>query len=599
MKKTPRTAQEWVLWLEMGTGARWVRLAAVLVGGLVLSLIVAWKQFHGPGSEAVLLQADVGRQLARGAGFTTQVNYPQSVAVLKERGTAFDPRHPLPELHQAPLYSMVIGAGLWVLPATTREGLFAKAPAPPDGFAADYFLLGLNLGLLWLAAWLTYDLGRRLFEPRVGWVAALGVMLSVPLWRHTVAVNGLPLLMVLALLAFRLWWELERALAETRREALAWVAGLGAVSGLLFLTEYAAGALVLVVLVYVGVRFPAARRWPAVAVVVAAFLLVTGPWLGRNLALTGSPVALAVQNVALKAGDSTAEPDRVVATLSAEFLRVDLNKLGNKTLTSLKETVTSRLWSGGALWFTAFFVTGWLYAFRHPGVDRLRWVFTATLGALVVVQAVCNSGASERLPVYYLSPLIILFGTAFFFLLVSSSPVLSAWPRLAAAALLCLQAVPLAHDALEPRRLHFNYPPYFPGLFQGLRQELERRGAQDRFSVMADVPAGAAWYGDQRVWAQPDRLRDLFAVTLEEDIGLLLLTPRSLERPFFADLALAQANAINRRSIGVERFGDWSRIYAGLAKGVLPGDFPLQAPQQVSDNLYVLMNPTLPRPLQK
>ena len=34
--KTPRTVQEWIHWLEMGPGARWVRRAAVLVGGLAL-----------------------------------------------------------------------------------------------------------------------------------------------------------------------------------------------------------------------------------------------------------------------------------------------------------------------------------------------------------------------------------------------------------------------------------------------------------------------------------------------------------------------------------------------------------------------------------
>ena len=49
--KLPRTAQAWIHWLEMGEGARWVRLAAILTGGLVLSLVVAWKQFLGPASE--------------------------------------------------------------------------------------------------------------------------------------------------------------------------------------------------------------------------------------------------------------------------------------------------------------------------------------------------------------------------------------------------------------------------------------------------------------------------------------------------------------------------------------------------------------------
>ncbi|MSU69730.1 MAG: hypothetical protein EXS39_02925 [Opitutaceae bacterium] len=90
----PRTGQEFVHWLEIGAGARWIRRGAVLFGGLVLSLLVAWKQFHGPLTEGTLLQADLGRQLAGGAGFTTLVNYPQTSAVLAAHGTRFDPRPP-------------------------------------------------------------------------------------------------------------------------------------------------------------------------------------------------------------------------------------------------------------------------------------------------------------------------------------------------------------------------------------------------------------------------------------------------------------------------------------------------------------------------
>ncbi len=64
----------------------------MLAGTLALSLLVAWKQFHGPTSEATLVQADMGRQLARGEGFTTLVNYPQTAAVLQRRGVRFDPQ---------------------------------------------------------------------------------------------------------------------------------------------------------------------------------------------------------------------------------------------------------------------------------------------------------------------------------------------------------------------------------------------------------------------------------------------------------------------------------------------------------------------------
>jgi hypothetical protein len=162
-----------------------------------------------------------------------------------------------------------------------------------------------------------------------------------------------------------------------------------------------------------------------------------------------------------------------------------------------------------------------------------------------------------------------------------------------AGALLLAQALPLAHDALEPRRLHFQYPPYFPGLFMGMRHELEHRDHVGRFGVMADVPAGVAWYGRQRVWAQPVKLRDFYAITLEQPIGELLLTPKTLDRPFFSELAARpiEPNALNR---GPNIFGEWGRIYGGLLTGALPPEFPLRAPQKLAENLYVMLNPALP-----
>jgi len=591
----PRTAQEFIHWLEAGDGARWIRLGAVLALTLALSLLVAWKQFHGPLTETTLVQADMGRQLARGEGFTTLVNYPQTAAFLQARGMKFDPTKPYPELHHAPLYSLLIGGVLWVLPAAQRDKLFAESPVPPDGCAADYLLLAVNLGLLWLATWLTYDLGRRMFEPRAGWLAALALLFSVPIWQQTVALNGLPLMMVLALLAFTLWHRAETTEGQVPYAALGL---LGIHCGLLFLSEYSAGALVLVALVYAGWRFSAGARWFAVAAVAAGFLLVSGPWLVRNIALTGSPVGLALQNVALKAGDSTAEPAVARAALTSTLPPIDLNKLGNKTLTSLQENLKARIWSGGAMWLAAFFIAGTLYAFRSEAANRLRWLFVASLGVSLVSQAVFTSGESDRWVAVWLAPLIMIFGAGFFFVLLGSNASLAQWPRAVTTAVLVAQALPLLHDALEPRRLHFQYPPYLPGLFQGMRRELAQRGVTERYGLMADVPAGVAWYGQTRVWAQPPRLRDFYEITLIQPIGELLLTPRTLDRPFFSEL---NAKPLNPGSLSAlsNRFGEWGEIYAGLLTGRFPGEFPLQQPTKLMENLYVLVNATMPPPRGK
>jgi len=400
--------------------------------------------------------------------------------------------------------------------------------------------------------------------------------------------------MVLALLAFWILARIEGEEGAAVQLAPGWLAALGAVCGLLFLAEYSAGALVLVALGHVAWRFAGRARWTAFALVVAGFAVVTAPWVARNLALTGHPVALAAQNLALKSGDATAEPANQRALLTATLPEADLNKLGNKALTYLQENLKSRLWSGGGMWLTAFFVAGWLYVFRSATANRLRWTFTAAFAVLLVAQAVFNSGESERLVACWLAPLVMIFGAGFFFVLLGSNAVLGSWPRACAVALVVAQALPLVHDALEPRRLHFNYPPYFPGLFMGMRLELERRDNAGRFGVMADVPAGVAWYGRQRVWAQPAKLRDFYAVTLEQPIAELLLTPHTLDRPFFSELASRPAPPGATMPQADGRFGDWGRVYGGLFTGSLPAEFPLSVPQRLAENLYVLLNPAVP-----
>ena len=567
----------------------------MLAGTFALSLVVAWKQFHGPVSEITLVQADTGRQLAAGQGFTTLVNFPQTAATLERRGLRFDPQRPYPELHHAPLYSIVIGGALRLLPEGKRAGLFAAPPVSPDGFAGDYFLLGLNLVLLWIAAWQTFLLGRKLFEPRVGWLAALALLLSVAIWRETVAVNGVPLMMVLALATFGVWTDIERAAPDAAgpRVPILKLLLLGVFCALLFLAEYSSGAVVLVALGYAAAIFRGRGRLVASVAIAAGFALVSTPWVVRNVKLTGHPMALASHNVALKAGDPTAEPANVRATLSPVAPELDLKKLANKTLTSLQESLRAKFWSGGALWFAAFFAVGWLYRFRGLVANRMRWVLTVSFAVLLVTQAAFNSGETERPVVVWLVPLVLIFGAAFFYVLLGSNAALSRWPRAAAAGLLFLQAFPLLRDALEPRRIHFQYPPYFPALFQGVRRDLEQRGAAGRFGLMTDVPAGLAWYGQTRAWAQPPRLRDFYAIAAEQPIGELLLTPRVLDRPFFSELG-ARLVARSGTDAVPARFGEWGEVFAGLLTGRLPVEFPLGPPLRLAENLFVLQNPALP-----
>jgi hypothetical protein len=401
--------------------------------------------------------------------------------------------------------------------------------------------------------------------------------------------------MVLALAAFQLLAAIEEEAAERDRDAFPdhgacwrWPA-LGVVCALLFLAEYSAGLMAALVIGYAAVGFRGRSKWVALLLVAAGFLVPSTPWIVRNLRLTGSPVGLAWQNVALKAGDPTAEPAAQRTFFTTEQPRLDLNKLGNKGLSALQLNVKERLWSGGGYFLAAFFVAGLLYRFRRDSTNRMRWVFTAALVLLMACQPFLNSGESLRLPVYYLLPELLIFGAGFFFVLVESSPGLDAHAFLAAVVLLTVQAAPLAHDLMEPRRLHFHYPPYYPALFMRIHAEIAQRGGLQGMGVMADVPAGFAWYGRHRVWAQPERIRDFYSIAMEQPVGLLLLTPTTLDRPFFAQLAVNGMTPEGR----FQKYQGWGPVYAGLVTGRMPAEFPLVRPQKLAENLVVLLDPSI------
>jgi len=257
-------------------------------------------------------------------------------------------------------------------------------------------LLGLNIALLWLAAWMTFLLGRQLFDASVGLVASLGLLLSATIWTQTVAVNGMPLMMVLLLGLFLVLAQAE-SVSLSGKPTWLWMLIAGLVCGLMFLCDYPAGLVVVPVLAFSALRYKGTARVLAILCVVVGFALVATPWMVRNIGLTGNPLALASHNLALKVGDPTAEPEAVRNTLAAAGSVIDLNKIANKGLTGLQVALREQIWSGGLL-FSALFVVGLLYQFRGTTVSRLRWVFLAVLAVLVTAQAFLDSGEGERMP---------------------------------------------------------------------------------------------------------------------------------------------------------------------------------------------------------
>ncbi|WP_404422231.1 hypothetical protein [Nibricoccus sp. IMCC34717] len=579
-----RTLQDWVRWMDAGRGARLAVRAAAVLGVVLLTFTICYRQFHGARDETTLAQLSAARGWAAGQGHSTQALHPQALAVLEARGTPAAGAEWIPELYQPPGYAFVTGGVLRLLPESWRVKVLSTVLPPPDGFAADYLVLGLNAVALLLAALACRALASRVLSPRAGNVAFWILLVSTGLWQSAVALSGVGLSCLLVVSCLACAWGL--CLGDEHPRRAGWLAlGLGATLGLLVLVDYfwLAALPVIAAWAWLGAAEQRKPTW-GVCVLVAALLPVAG-WFLRGEQVSGQAFGLAGQDVFLREGDSSAEPSTVRATWTIETPPMHWAKVGNKLLTHVREVSLSGLWRTSFL-ASALALVGLAYAYREPRLRRLRAFAVLLLIAGVIGEGVWGTGNALRPAMAAGAPLLALFGASFLLVLIESRAGWSAHATAVVVAFALVQALPLTHDLLEPRRIHFSYPPYYPVLLQKLGDEVAARGG-GKWSWMSDLPAGSAWYAGRPVIGKGATARDYREVAGRRPILCLLLSPETLDKPFFSDLLRAEPESPGRT-------WRWSDVYRGLALGRMPPGFPLTQVEKLAPNLIVLADPGSP-----
>lgn len=252
-----------------GTARGAPRHTAVLVLLVTCAAIATWviAYRHAPSALVVVDAHDyaqMGRQLARGEGFTSQQSFPFLLGWLAERGLATEP--PWPNLTRFPLPILAI-AGSMV--AVGPGHLGAVLP-----------------GCVYLAATaaLVFLLGNRLFGPWAGVAAAGAAFLTPGQIEYSVyglTQTGASFFLVAAALAL-----LAVQAGQPRRPGPALL--LGALLGLAALQRTNLVLLVPAAVLALA-RSPGRRRLVAVAALGAGFALSVAPWAVRNAALGGTP----------------------------------------------------------------------------------------------------------------------------------------------------------------------------------------------------------------------------------------------------------------------------------------------------------------------
>jgi len=334
-------------------------------------------------------------------------------------------------------------------------------------------------------------------------------------------------------------WHPEFPETAPRRAVSGWllVMASAVLMGLCFLTRYTTAFLFVPVLVYAA--FVCRGRGVVVGILVYALIyaLIITPWLVRNTVLCGSPLGIAYCDFASGISPSMYRPN---------FDRAfDIGPMGNRLMTQSRGYLVDGLKQIGSDFLVFFFLVSLLYGFRRATAMRLRRV--AWIGLLCAILGLSclwlapesNEGPrrfvqGSNLLVLFL-PLIAVYGTAFFYLLldrIAFPARLLRWAVIAVFGL--LNAAPLLYSMAPPRRGPYPYPPYcayYTSLAANWFEKTEV-GA-------SDLPWAMAWVGDLRtVWlpTTAEQLAMIHDYVAPKGVSFILLTPHLLNGRFQSDL---------------------------------------------------------------
>jgi 4-amino-4-deoxy-L-arabinose transferase-like glycosyltransferase len=406
-------------------------LGGTLIGVAIVFVYVLFQatQVYDLEEPRAMDQAQVARNLSRGEGFSTKLIRPLSLARVPQLS-----RHP--DLANAPLHPLVMSLLFRAL------GPSARVASWTSGLA---FLLTVPL-VLWL--------GTHTFTRKVGMLAALATATSLGLL--TVGSTGTDvalLTFLFTLLAIVLVCLRE---SETRRMPL--TAAAGALTALLYLTNYVYILVALPVGVLVGASLPARRRIPGVVTFGLALVAVCSPWWTRNLLLTGDPFFTVTASETVM-GTRTHSGNTLYRTFDpkppglAAFLFNNPRELYEKAHDAAVGLEPAFFTVAGVI-MTPFFLVAVLIPLGHEGLDRLRlMLYVAMVFLAVGVLALLR----DFTPLLAVTPVIMVVAAAFFYQLLDlrlrglSEKHKARWTNLAVTLLLLLHAAPVVL-ALAPGR---------------------------------------------------------------------------------------------------------------------------------------------------
>ncbi len=566
------TLQDWIHTLEEGKGSRVVKIIVAILGFAFLALVYDMRSFRNFSRPEAMDASQVARNISGGKGFTTDYIRPLSVhLILKHQKDPSALKRDHPDLANAPLYPFLLAGYMKALPFD--YGISIKNYR--GSYQPETWIAILNQFLFFFAVLLIYSIGKRLFDSRVGWLAAILFGLTDLFWQFSVSGLSTMLALVLFLGLVRVLMRIHQLGAEPlvrNNKVLLNAVLAGLLLGLLCMTQYSYGWLLLPALLFVGMSLQQAQVRSFLTVIVV-FLLAISPWLARNYSLSGTLFGTAGFSVYQQTVPFPVDTLERSMNPDKQFGQFEVTDVARKVAVNVRGSLVKLPLLGGN-WLMALFLVGLLVPVEKRVASISRMFVLTSLLVLLFVQSVgATNGPNDvgevRLEnlLVLLAPLVFVFAVGLFFTLLDRLDLFEFGLRSAIVTFFTvIISLPLILELLPPRRQASAFPPYNPPLIQ---LQIASLFKTNEF-IISDIPAGVAWYGARPCSPLTLNYQEAFLQLNDEfrTVNAVYLSPATLDRPFLFGLY---------RSL-LKKEPSWDRFaLESLSRGEIPTGFPLKS----------------------
>ena len=516
---------------------------------IALTLFYFIHEFSGLATSQAMDQAQIGRNIARGQGWRTNLIRPRAIGQLQHNGKAVDQKI-WTDTYNAPLPPLVNAIALFPIKSHWKM-------IPRDiTYIGDKAIVLVQILFFLGSIVVLFFIARRLFDQRVALLSCALVLICDAIWQYSL--TGLPQMLLLFLFCLTTYFLLRAVQAQYGGGPVGiWLALAGLGFGLLALTH------ALTIWIFVGaflycVFFFKPRGFAAV-IVLLGFLILYAPWLVRNFIVCGHPGGVAIYSVLDGIGQSEGGWMRHVG--------LDMQGIGpgyfRDRITSEFIRQCGRLFEyfGWSVVAPLFFVS-LLHRFKRPETAAMRWMILSMWGSALVGMSIYGMREEQNFTANQLHllfiPIMTCYGFAFLLVLWNRLEIDLGLARIGFLVLLFLLCGwPMIYTfTLAKKKSPIRWPPYIPPYIAVLNDWM----GPDEITA-SDIPWAIAWYADRPAIWLPESVTAMSNLNdyrvIGKPINGLYLTPVSGSQNVLADILKGEYKGwavVILRSIDVQKF---------------------------------------------